>query len=102
MAKRNGSGMVEEGVAALASTMYLGRFFPGTLRVQPHMDTPAETGHRETLGPSCGGTIRAPKTSFSLRLCQRLPRVRVLGHPLEVCADDHPEFPLSLADGVSF
>jgi len=101
MARRDGSRVVEEAVAALAGTMSLGRFSRSS-SVQPQMDTPVETGHRETLGPVCGGTIRDAKTSFSLRLCQRLPRVRVLGHPLEVSTDDHPEFPLSLADGVNF
>ena len=47
------------------------------------MDTPAEAGHRETLGPSGGGTIRDAKTFFSLGLCQRLPRVLLLVAILE-------------------
>lgn len=47
------------------------------------MDTPAETGHRETLGPAGGETIRDAKTSFSLRLCERLPRVLLLVAILE-------------------
>jgi hypothetical protein len=47
------------------------------------MDTPGETGHRETLGPSGGGTIRGAKTFFSLGLCERLPRVLLLVAILE-------------------